>query len=706
MYVSFIVEQAARGAVLADDLSSAARRRRYRAARIGAGTFSPLDGGSEFAFGVTANLELRLFDGAVDEDGSLASSFALDFEDASVDWNLTWWLPDGTEELYIDVFVAGSLDHGAHADGRVHMRASDDLQLSVTAVDASLYVDEDKDHADVEGFLRLADGLDETFYVKATLEGDDRRGADDALAGLSGEHALVVRVDGFKEVDLALSGAVALDGADDVAAEMTVTWMDDERFFLRGTADGDAGDAPRGDAALACRVDGEAYFDVGAAGRAELGGDLLFAGAATFTSDGATMFEVSAEADYASVDDEIDAYASSTIYVDGHSDVLQLGGTFKTTGDMRASSHAGSPVACLVFAPEIAVADVDSSVNGEMTMSMTAYLEELEPADMGGTPKRVTMVMDGSSEEMFDAMGLPDDVSMDMHWRPDFEAPCDQTATATFSAVLTGSETPRPTDLKIAPTPAPARTLYALEQRMTVSGVDASAFDNDDYVDAFKDALAATLTDVEADDIYDLEVVDGARRRLGENGLVVAYAIRVFEAELGGLGIAGFEAQVQEETAGAVDGGAFDAALVEAAEASGDAYVVALAEATAAEDVVTFVPTAPPSPAVPAPTAEGASKKGDASNDVAGLPIYVAAFGAGAAAVLLLVAGLALCSCSCGSSDDDVGKVDRAVSSPQSPIHFAHGFPHPKSPTEVEMSHNPIGKQVATKAPRRGTTHV
>ena len=38
-------------------------------------------------------------------------------------------------------------------------------------------------------------------------------GADDALAGLSGEHALVVRVDGFKEVDLALSGAVALDGA-------------------------------------------------------------------------------------------------------------------------------------------------------------------------------------------------------------------------------------------------------------------------------------------------------------------------------------------------------------------------------------------------------------------------------------------------------------------------------------------------------------
>merc|ERR1711903_157447 len=102
---------------------------------------------------------------------------------------------------------------------------------------------------------------------------------------------------------------------------------------------------------------------------------------------------------------------------------------------------------------------------------MTAYLEELEPADMGGTPKRVTMVMDGSSEE-----------------------PCDQTATATFSAVLTGSETPRPTDLKIAPTPAPARALYALEQRMTVSGVDASAFDNDDYVDAFKDALAATLT--------------------------------------------------------------------------------------------------------------------------------------------------------------------------------------------------------------------
>ena len=339
-------------------------------------------------------------------------------------------------------------------------------------------------------------------------------------------------------------------------------------------------------------------------------------------------------------------------------------------------------------------------------MSMTAYLEELEPADMGGTPKRVTMVMDGSSEEMFDLMGLPDDVSMDMHWRPDFEEPCDQTATATFSAVLTGSETPRPTDLKIAPTPAPARALYALEQRMTVSGVDASAFDNDDYVDAFKDALAATLTDVDAEDIYDLEVVDGARRRLGENGLVVSYAIRVFEAELGGLGLAGFEAQIQEETAGAVDGGAFDAALVEAAEASGDAYVVALAEATAAEDVVTFVPTAPPSPAAPAPTAEGASKKGDAGNDVAGLPIYVAAFGAGAAAVLLLVAGLALCSCSCGSSDDDVGKVDRAVSSPQSPIHFAHGFPHPKSPTEVEMAHNPIGKQIQGRAPRRGTTHV
>ena len=84
----------------------------------------------------------------------------------------------------------------------------------------------------------------------------------------------------------------------------------------------------------------------------------------------------------------------------------------------------------------------------------------------------------------------------------------------------------------------------------------------------------------------------------------------------------------------------------------------------------------------------------------------VAAFGAGAAAVLLLVAGLALCSCSCGSSDDDAGKVGREASSPQSPIHFAHGFPHPKSPTEVEMAHNPIGKQIQGRAPRRGTTHV
>lgn len=196
---------------------------------------------------------------------------------------------------------------------------------------------------------------------------------------------------------------------------------------------------------------------------------------------------------------------------------------------------------------------------------------------------------------------------------------------------------------------------------MSVTGVSAAAFENDKYVAAFKGAIAATLADVDKDDISDVRVVaSSSRRRLAET-LVVAYDVVVFEEDLGGATADEFRAEVAGELEAAVESGAFATDLEAEAAASGDALVVAYAEATTVVDVEVEV----------VEKAEGGSSKDD-DGDAAGLDatVLIAVIAAAVVGLLMLAAAAA---CTRGAADPE-----------PEPAHCKSPV-HDKEP-EIEMS--------------------
>ena len=191
---------------------------------------------------------------------------------------------------------------------------------------------------------------------------------------------------------------------------------------------------------------------------------------------------------------------------------------------------------------------------------------------------------------------------------------------------------------------------------MSVTGVSAAAFENDKYVAAFKGAIAATLANVDKDDISDVRVVaSSSRRRLAET-LVVAYDVVVFEEDLGGATADEFRAEVAGELEAAVESGAFATDLEAEAAASGDALVVAYAEATTVVDVVVAV----------AETADGDDDDDDKAPLVAGMDdTLVLAVG-----VAMLIGVLFLCgAAACTAPPPDPKPDPAAPSGGTSPVH-------------------------------------
>ena len=201
---------------------------------------------------------------------------------------------------------------------------------------------------------------------------------------------------------------------------------------------------------------------------------------------------------------------------------------------------------------------------------------------------RVDVGMTGENDELFPALGLGDEMDMSFSWHPEVDRTCDEAAAVQLAVTMSGGETGRPTVYVPPPTAAPTRAVVALLCQMSVSGVEAKAFQNEAYLAVFKATVAKTLERVEKEDVSNVHVVEASRRRLDEP-LNVAYDVVVYEEVLNGATADEFQADVEADLSASVDSGDFADDLVAEAEASGDAVVLNYAEATTVLDVAVDV---------------------------------------------------------------------------------------------------------------------
>ena len=161
----------------------------------------------------------------------------------------------------------------------------------------------------------------------------------------------------------------------------------------------------------------------------------------------------------------------------------------------------------------------------------------------------------------------------------------------------TGMPTPAPSALATAGAPAPRPTLpfFSLEVELRLDGVDASAFENSDYVSAFKQT-AADVLGLRLDAIQDMAAIATSRRRLRDSALfdcAVTFDVVVRDASNVST-IYAYESDVHAALKRSMSDGVFTTELATYANATGNAAALSKARSTSVVAVFVFLITSEP----------------------------------------------------------------------------------------------------------------